>query len=153
MTENNKKLSEIISAAKTAAISYYKLTGKPLGITGEIAECEAARLMDLELAEARSPGYDAIDKNGKLIQIKARRIAEDRRNKSQRVGSIRLDHKWDSVMLVLMDEQYDVFAIYEAEREAIKAEIERPGSVARNERGALPVSTVKRIGKQVWPKE
>lgn len=148
---DNKKLLEIISNAKTAAIAYYELMGKPLGITGEIAECEAARLLDLELAEARSPGYDAIDKNGKRIQIKARRIAKDRRNKSQRVGSIKLDHAWDSVMLVLMDEQYDVFAIYEAERDAIKAEIERPGSVARNERGALPVSKIKKIGRLVWP--
>lgn len=147
------KLEEILSNAKTAAIAYYELTGKPLGITGEIAECEAARLLSLELAEARSPGYDAIDINGKRIQIKARRIAKDRLNKSQRVGSIKLDHGWDSVMLVLMDEQYDVFAIYEAGRDAIKIELERPGSVARNERGALPVSTVKRIGKQVWPKE
>lgn len=153
MIANNEKLSNIISAAKTAAIAYYELTGKPLGITGEIAECEAARLLDLELAEARSPGYDAIDKSGKLIQIKARRVAKDRRNKSQRVGAIRLDHKWDSVMLVLMDEQYDVFAIYEADRDAIKLELKRPGSVARNERGALPVSTIKRVGMQVWPKE
>lgn len=148
---NNKKLTEIISAAKKAAIAYYELTGKPLGITGEIAECEAASLLGLELAEARSPGYDAIDKNGKLIQIKARRITQEGSNKSQRVGSIRLDHKWDSVMLVLMDEKYDVFSIYDAEREAIKLEIERPGSVARNERGALPVSTIKKIGRLVWP--
>ncbi len=57
----------------------------------------------------------------------------------KKVGSIKLDYEWDSVMLVLMDEQYDVFAIYEAGRDAIKIELERPGSVARNERGALPV--------------
>ncbi len=148
---DSEKLLEIISSAKTAAIAYYELTSKPLGITGEIAECEAARLLDLELAEARSPGYDAIDKGGKRIQIKARRIIDDKRNKSQRVGAIKLDYEWDSVMLVLMDEQYDVFAIYEAAREVVKEELERPGSVARNERGALPVSTIKRIGVQVWP--
>jgi hypothetical protein len=54
-------------------------------------------------------------------------------------------------MLVLMDERYDIFLIYEADREAIKAEIERLGSVARNERGALSVSAIKKIGKPIWP--
>ena len=146
----NKKISEIISRAKTAAIEYYDLTGKPLGVTGEIGEYEAARLLNLDLAEARSPGYDAEDENGRLIQIKTRRITQDKNNKSQRVGSIRLDHQWDSVMLVLMDERYNVSEIYEAERKDIEIEIKKPGSVARNKRGALPISTIKRIGKLVW---
>lgn len=56
-----EKLTEILAGAKKAATAYYELTGKPLGITGEIAECQAAKLLGLQLAEARPPGYDATD--------------------------------------------------------------------------------------------
>lgn len=146
----SKKVIEVLEGAVKAAIAYYELTGKPLGITGELAECYAAQLLDLELVVARTPGYDALDNQGRRIQIKARRITRDKANSSQRVGSIRLNHDWDVVMLVLLDENFNAFAIYEADRLRIKEEIERPGSKARNERGALPVSTIKRIGKKVW---
>lgn len=43
----------MLERARAAAIDYYKLTGKLLGVTGEIGEYEAARLLDLKLAAAR----------------------------------------------------------------------------------------------------
>ena len=51
---------EILKDVKSLAIEYYELTGKPLGVTGEIAEFEVADILGLELAEVRSPGWDAI---------------------------------------------------------------------------------------------
>jgi hypothetical protein len=40
-----------------------------LGITGEIGEYEAARLLGLRLASAREPGYDAVDeRTGRKFQ-------------------------------------------------------------------------------------
>jgi hypothetical protein len=40
-TIDPKQLALIIAEAKKVAIEYYKATGRPLGITGEIAEYEA----------------------------------------------------------------------------------------------------------------
>ena len=37
-----------------------------------------AKLLGLELADARSPGYDATDKKGRKIQIKARSIPNEK---------------------------------------------------------------------------
>ena len=54
-----EKAGEILKRARQAAIDYYELTGKPLGITGEIGEYMTARLLGLELEGARAPGYDA----------------------------------------------------------------------------------------------
>lgn len=71
------EIAEILSDAKSLAKRYKKLTGKPLGITSEIAEFSAADILGLELAEARQEGYDAIRKDkGKEIrvQIKGRCI-------------------------------------------------------------------------------
>ena len=50
------------SAYRTQVLAreYYRLTGKPLGITGEVDEYEAARILSVELTPARQAGYDAI---------------------------------------------------------------------------------------------
>jgi hypothetical protein len=51
---------EILRDAKCLALEYRQLTGKPLGITGEVAEYEAARLLDIDLTPARHAGYDGV---------------------------------------------------------------------------------------------
>ncbi len=149
-----KRVEEIINEVKALAKEYYSLTGKPLGITGEVAEVEAARLLGLELAEARQPGYDAIRKTGTKetrIQIKGRRVT----NKSKtggRLGSINLKKSWDTVMLVVLDENYDAIEIREALRPDIEDALTAPGSKARNDRGQLAMSKFKAISKVVWEK-
>ena len=44
------RLRELIGEVKVLAREYYLLTGRPLGVTGEIAEYEAARILGLKLA-------------------------------------------------------------------------------------------------------
>lgn len=44
---------EILGEAKRLAQEYRRLTGKPLGITGEVAEYEAARILGVELTPAK----------------------------------------------------------------------------------------------------
>ena len=141
----------ILERARQAAVEYYDMTGKPLGITGELGEYLAAKILDLELADAREPGYDAIDKIGRKIQIKARCIPEHKKIVGQRVGGIKLDHEWDSIMLALMNERFEPLWIYEADRASIEAALLDPGSKSRNERGALEITKFKSIGRQIWP--
>jgi hypothetical protein len=146
------QIGAALELAKSAAKAYRQLTGKPLGITGEIAEFEAARILGLKLSDARQPGYDAeriVGDKVTKIQIKGRRIPKDAKP-GQRVGSIRLDHDWDIVILVILDEDFETVEIHEANREAVKKALKEPGSKARNERGALSVSKFKAIGKLLW---
>lgn len=143
------EIEEILEQAKQLAARYKKLTGKPLGITGEIAEFNAASLLNLKLAEARTAGYDAIGLDNRKIQIKGRCLPENAKP-GQRLGSIRLDHEWDTVLLVLMDEIFNVEEMWEAQRPEIEEALLAPGSKARNERGALAVSKFKQIGLKVW---
>jgi hypothetical protein len=70
-------LKGIIADAKKLAKRYRELTGKPLGITGEVGEFTAAELMKLKLSTARQPGYDAVAADGHRIQIKARCVLPD----------------------------------------------------------------------------
>jgi hypothetical protein len=145
-------VEELLAQAKQLALRYRQLTGRPLGITGEVAEFSAAKLLGLKLADARQAGYDAVDqRDGKSVrvQVKGRCLFEGSKP-GQRVGAIKLEHKWDVVMLVLMDADFEVREIYEAKRPKVEDALKAPGSKARNQRGALSVSKFKSIGQRVW---
>jgi len=132
-------LTTIIADARSVAIRYFALTGKPLGITGEIGEYEAARLLGLTLADARACGYDAVDVSGRRLQIKARWCSRGRPRVGERVSGIDTTKPWDAALLVLLDAEFRCIAIYEADRDAIVMALDRPGSRAPNERRALGV--------------
>lgn len=146
----------ILHQAKQLACQYYQLTGKPLGVTGEIAEFEAARLLGLTLHVARTAGYDATEiRDGQpyKIQIKGRCITNTNARHAGRMGSINLNQEFDSVMLVLLDHEFNAFAIYEATRGLCEELIHAEGSVARNVRGSLAINQFKSRGTLRWTRE
>lgn len=148
----NAEIMQILREAKKLAQRYRLLTGKPLGITGEVAEYEAARILGVELTPARQAGYDAIEETGgtvRRLQIKGRCLLPNCKP-GQRLGSIDVKKDWDAVMMVLLNENFDATEIYVAERDAVLAALSAPGSRSRNERGALGVNKFKAIGKLVW---
>ncbi|HET7322333.1 MAG TPA: hypothetical protein VFI96_07565 [Longimicrobiaceae bacterium] len=150
--QSDERVLEILAEAKLLAGKYRQLTGKPLGITGEVAEYEAARLLGLQLAPARQAGYDAVeavDGEERRLQIKGRYIP-GKMKPGSRLGSIDIAKEFDAVLLVLLDEEFEAFAIYEAERNAVIDAITAPGSRARNERHSLSVSKFKSIGHPRW---
>jgi len=156
MTETRlSKIGILLAEVKTIGKQYRELTGKPLGITGEVAEFEAAEKLGLILSEARQPSYEAIRKIGNKItgiQIKGRRITKEMK-RSQRIGSISLTHDWDMVILVILDDDFEPVEMYEALRTDIEKALREPGSKARNVRGALGVSKFKSISNLVWSRE
>jgi len=149
------RLFTLLAQAKQLAQEYYTITGKPLGITGEVAEYEAARLLGVTLTPARQAGYDATKRvRGKTrtYQIKGRCLPRGC-TPGQRLGSIRPGKDWDAVLVVLLDSQFNATEIWEADRAPVLAELSRPGSRSRNERGALSVAKFKSIGSLRWRSE
>ena len=143
---------DILAKVRALAVEYYQLTGKPLGVTGEIGEVEAAEKMGLELGTARTDGYDAIRHDGpyRRVQIKSR-WRRDGVRPHDRVATINISKEFDSVMLVLMMGDYEVYEIWEAGRQAVIDRLTAPGSKSRNERGQMGVSQFKSIADMVWP--
>lgn len=146
------ELIELLKQAKRLATRYQQLTGKPLGITGEIAECEAAAILGLDLHAARTAGYDATEiREGGAVQIQIKgRVIANLKKVVGRVGSIDLRQPFDVVQLVLLDADLNAFAIYEAERPAIEELLTRPGSKARNERRSVGIPQFKAIARLRW---
>lgn len=144
-------VNKLMLEARKLAADYRRATGKPLGISNEIAVHDVIRLMKLVPAEPGAGGYDAIGtgtREGRYIQIKGRTIFDD--NKSgQRIGQVKMDQDWDSVMLILMDDDYEPSEIFEAEREVIN-EAMAETSAKRAKRGAMSVARFKAISELVW---
>ncbi len=151
--ESGGRVLAILSQAKKLAQEYRALTGRPLGITGEVAEYEAARILGVELTPARHAGYDAVEPNdGRRYQIKGRCMLPGRKP-GQRLGSIDIAKDFDAVLMVLLDVNFEAMEIYEADRSAVVAALTAPGSKSRNERGALGVAKFKSIGRQRWRRQ
>ena len=146
------EILEILKEAKVLARRFYRLTGKPLGVTGEIAEYEAATRLRLLLHPARQAGYDAtetLEVGVARIQIKGRCILNPLKI-TGRMGAIDLRQPFDSVLLVLLDSEFNAFAMYEASRAKVEAALAVPGSKARNERGALAIRQFMSIATLRW---
>ncbi len=148
-----RRVREILAAVKPLAAEYYEITGKPLGVTGEVAEYVAAELLDLELAPPRTKGYDATRQtpNGPVrIQIKGRAFGE-KANPSQRLGTIKRAADCDTVLLVLLNNlTLEPREMWEAPYSAVEGRLGVPGSKAR-ERGALGISEFRKLAERVWP--
>lgn len=148
-------IGSIIGDIKKVAKTYYKYAERPLGVTGEIAEYETIRLLNLAVAPARQAGYDAYrgsDNKKEKIQIKGR-VLRNESKKGQRLGSINLKEDWDYIVLTILNGDLDPIEIYEANREIVELELSKSGSKARNERGQLSVSKFKSISKIIWQKK
>jgi Family of unknown function (DUF6998) len=153
-SKDNRELIDLLQEAKTLAKRYYALTGRPLGVTGEVAEFEAVRLLKLTTAPVRQAGYDAtgrINGRNERIQIKSR-CFPDGIKPSAKIGKIDVDKPCDSVLLVLLDADFNATTIYWADWESVRAALIKPGSKARNSRGQLSVSKFKSLGSQIWPR-
>lgn len=76
--DSTAEILEALHEAKILARRFYRLTGKPLGITREVAEYEAVKKLGLNLHCARQVGYDVTVRNGKevRIQIKGRCVTD-----------------------------------------------------------------------------
>jgi hypothetical protein len=149
-----ERVREILVTVKPLAAEYYRLTGKPLGVTGEIAEYIAAETLGLVLADARTPGYDATRQTPdgpQRIQIKGRAFGDDAKP-GQRISRIKPDAECDAVLLVLLDNKtLDAREMWEAPFTKVAARLKVPGSKSRD-RGALGVLEFKKMATKVWPR-
>lgn len=149
-------LEKLIKETRRIARDYRKATGKPLGgVSSEIAHFDACNELELDAVPVGTQGgYDAVGRgkrDGKKIQIKARVIFDEDKG-GQRIGQLKLEQEWDSVVLVLMDENFEAFEIYEAERDEIM-DAQNASQSKRAKRGAMSLAKFKAISERVWTRE
>jgi hypothetical protein len=147
MSKLVKKLKQAISIA----LDYEStLCGKrKLGITGEVGEILTCHLLGLRLVlEPRTEGFDAIDKRGKLVQIKTRRSETE--GMLRDIGRISRfsNHKFDYALLCLLSHEYEVCEIWRADYKNLKPVI----SKEQDERRGPTLRSFKRkgVGRKIF---
>ncbi len=142
---------KLIAQARALAAEYRRAMGKPLpGVSSEIAEHDAIRLLQLEPKPADAGGgWDALDpQTGERIQIKSRLMVADGKG-GERIGHLKLNQEWDAVVLVLMDESYEPQEIWRAHRDELSEYLDS-SSASRAKRGAMSVARFRIIGELAW---
>jgi hypothetical protein len=146
-------VNTLFSQARKLAADYLKTMSKPLpGMSNEIALNDAAQILSLELSGDASLAYDAVgcgsENEGKKVQIKGRLVTDEDKS-NQRIGQVSPDKEWDSVVLVLLNTEYEPFEIYEAERAEMIENMAETSS-SKKKRGAMSVSRFKKFAALVW---
>lgn len=148
-------IDKLISETRRLAAEYRRSTGQTLPVSGEIARHDAARLLGLKLCEPGTAGVDAIgtgSREGRQIQIKSRVMAQEKKS-GVRLGQLNAQGDWDTLLLVILDEDYEASEIYEASREELINALAESEHSNRAKRGALSVAKFKNIGWLVWTRE
>ena len=117
-----------VKSAITAALAYERATGgkRKLGITGEVGELLVCYRMKLRLVlDNRSQGYDAIDREGKRIEIKTRRSESVGMPRDSGRVSRFSEHEFDYALLVLLDHEYRLCEIWRADYNKLRPIIEK----------------------------
>jgi hypothetical protein len=147
-------VDKLMAQTRKLAADYRRATGQPLPVSAEIANYDAARLLDLEIIQPPPGGYDAVGLSGqwqdKKVQIKGRAIFDEKKP-GQRIGQLKVEQPWDTVVLVIMDDNYEPVEIYAADREEILESLDDQGN--RSKRGAMSVAKFKIISNLVWTRD
>jgi hypothetical protein len=133
----DKKIIQRIHSAIDAALLYENITkGKrKLGITGE--------------TDPRSEGFDAIDKDGKHVQIKTRRSESE--GLPRIVGRVSRfsGHNFDCALLAILDKKYSLCQIWRASYNKLKPIIEKE----QTDRSGPKLASFMKAGEKVFDKK
>ncbi len=148
-------VDKLMAETRRLAAEYRRATGSTLPVTTELANYDAVRLLEMQPAPKDAVGYDAFSPNeqgDRKIQIKGRVIFDEQKG-GQRLGQINTNQEWDSLLLVLMDENYETNEIHELERDYFDDMQEEMVNSKRNKRGAMSVARFKIVGRLIWSRE
>ena len=135
---------QLVDQVAALAVLYRKRFGKSLGVTAEIGEYKAAKLLNLRRAEGNiNKGFDAYDSGDKRVQIKTRISS----GKAHRTGLFK-NFEFDYALLVLLSENYDLLKVYRAEPKQIEKALKEQSY----DRPSLPIRKFVAIGGLVYPK-
>ena len=137
--DNDQLIANIISLS----LEYKKRFGKSLGVTGEVGEYKASRLLKLKRAPGNiNKGFDAIDPKGNKVQIKTRIFSRN----SERTSAF-TNFGFDYALLVLLSDKYEITEIRKARCRDIQEKIDSQSY----KRPALTIGDFKKLSKLIYP--
>jgi hypothetical protein len=140
----------LLQKAVDAAYEFELKSGKQLNITSMVGEVYAAQKFELKLVKDDiNPDYDAIDRDGKLVQIKARRY---KGNKTAMTGPLlnkEFKVAFDYALLVLLNLDYSLKEIFRIEKDWVETHFERINKdrtlIGKKPRKTMSISQFERL--------
>lgn len=149
-------IDKLMQETRQLAAKYRQATGMTLPVTGEISRFDVSKALNLQLTDDATLGYDGLGttgtRKGKRVLIKGRVLFEDSRS-SPRIGQIKPDGRWDLIVLVLYDDNYQPLDMYEASAEDIDVAVNLKPESKSKKRGMMSIAQFKIISKLVWTKD
>lgn len=143
MKAQNLNDDQLIEHIIPLAVEYRQRFGKSLGITSEVGEYRASKLLKLKRVPGNiNEGFDAVDQKGKRVQIKSRIC-----HRSQERTGLFNNFNFDYALLVLMSEDYEVTEIHRLQREKISEQIR----TQKYRRPSLSVGKFRKLAERVYP--
>lgn len=134
---------EIVDLARR----YRARTGRPLGVTGEVAELMALEILGGDLAPLQAVGHDIVTPDGTRWQVKGRVVQPGQPVGGQRISKVRSDG-YDRLLVLVMNSDFEVVERLQVSAEAVEAHLDEPGSKARNERRAPSISALRALARR-----
>jgi len=141
------KLINTIKSTINVALEYEAATNgkRKLGITGEVGEVLVCHQLGLRLVlDSRSEGFDAVDKDSLLVQIKTRRGESEGLPRDAGRTGIFSKHEFDYALLALLDNKYELCEIWQVDYNKLKPIIEK------QKRRQPNLSSFKRVGEKIF---
>jgi len=138
---------DILQPVIQRAIQYEEMMNhkRKLGITGEVGEVKACFKYGLKLIlDSQSAGYDAIDADGKRVQIKTRRSETGRKLTNPTRLSSFSNHNFDYCLLLLLDKNYEIEEVWKADSDVLQPVI-KP-----HKRRNPPLGAFKKVAEKIF---
>jgi len=146
----NTKILSLLDEAINISLEFEKITNKQLNITSIVGEIIASNKHNLELVENDlNEGFDAIDENGKRVQIKTRRYKGKDNAMTGKMLDSNFDVPFDYVILILLNIDYSFKEEYITSSDEIKKHFERINhkriANGKSKRNTMSISQFKKL--------
>lgn len=148
--ESPYAIDTLMEQTRKLAVEYRSKTGQTLPVTSELANYDLQVLFKFHVPENSEQGVD-FEGTGKFeskkIQVKSR-VIFDHNKSGHRIGQLNVQGKWDYVVLVIYDSEYQVMEIYGLGRDEIIKVLDE-----NNKKGAMSINKFKALGELLWTPE
>jgi hypothetical protein len=124
--ESQIVIDEVFKNIYQLAKKYYKVTGKPLGVVGEVGEFVACKFYGGKLNDPRNAGSD-FTKDGNMYEVKTRMIYPATASNfwNGATGNINISDEWNFLIVLILNDDFSIHSMYELSRKIVLKELNR----------------------------
>ena len=145
-------IEKLNSAIKTS-LEFEQVTKKQLNITSIVGEVLACKAHDLKLViDDINEGFDALDKDGKRVQIKTRRFKGVNSAMTGPLLNKNFETPFDYAVLILLKENYELLGSYKLSSDSINKHFERINenriTIGKQKRKTMAISQFMKLAQK-----